>query len=355
MILSIEYIWNELQTLGFKGTVQTIEELYKWIRTVHLVHTPPLLKQTADGSLVYNSIHLNDVRLAMTGAFGVLYLVYRENGTDDQYAFLKTSPTHPSSLLLEGILQSIAHSILVQYNFPKAIPRVLDIIKHPSLGVALVLEKQPGARLFSDYLKTHIQWGSPCKSNDTLFLSVLAQIATYLAILEATIGMNHRDLTGTNVLMVAPKSPVHQTVDLETTSWTIHSDHQAILIDFGFACIGEQDGKVIISAGEYLPNIDFCPKQGRDLFLFFASLWSIKLFRTSVTDSVKQLFYKWLHDKTPMCWADWLSVSFETDLMSMYLLTNAEQFKSPSSAPLEVLKDISKIDSSIVNFHNDFI
>jgi len=350
MILSIEHIWGELQTLGFKGAIQSIEELYKWIRTVHLVHIPPLLKQNTDGSLVYNSIHLNDVTISMTGAFGVLYLVYRENGTDAQYTFLKTSPTHPSSLLLEGILQSIAHSVLVQYNFPKAIPRVLDIIKHPSLGVALVLEKQPGARLFSDYLKTHVKWGSPCKSNDILFLSVLAQIATYLAILEVTIGMNHRDLTGTNVLMVDPYTPVHQSVQLNELTWKIHSNHQAILIDFGFACIGEHTGKSIASAGEYLPTTDYCPKQGRDLFLFFASLWSVELFRSSVTPSVHTLFSKWLHDKTSINWSSWLSTSFENNMISMYLLTNAEHFQSPSCKPIQVLKDIEVIDSTIVSF-----
>jgi hypothetical protein len=351
MTLSIEYIWNELQTLGFKGSIQSIEELYKWIRTVHLVHTPPLLKQTVDGSLVYNSIHLKDVTIAMTGAFGVLYLVYRDSENESQYAFLKTSPTHPSSLLLEGILQSIAHSVLVQYNFPKAIPRVLDIIRHPTFGVALVLEKQPGARLFSDYLKTHVQWGSPCKTNDTLFLSVLAQIATYLAILEATIGMNHRDLTGTNVLMVDPDTPVDQSVQLNELSWKIHSDHQAILIDFGFACIGEHTGKYIASAGEYLPTTDYCPKQGRDLFLFFASLWSVELFRSSVTSSVHTLFSKWLHDKTSTNWSSWLSTSFENNMISMYLLTNAEHFQSPSCKPIQVLKDIESIHSNIVSFY----
>jgi serine/threonine protein kinase len=247
-------------------------------------------------------------------------------------------------------LQSIAHSILAQYNFPKAIPRVLDIVKHPSLGVALVLEKQPGARLFSDYLKTHVKWGSPCKSNDTLFLSVLAQIATYLAILEATIGMNHRDLTGTNVLMVAPTIPVHQSVTLGSNTWILHYTHQTILIDFGFACIGTSDGKQTVSAGEFLPTADFCPKQGRDLFLFLSSVWDVELFRSSLTEPVKQLFHKWLHDKTSMNWSSWLKTSFDDNMMSMYLLTNAEQFQSPSCRPMKVLKDIETVNSKIVSF-----
>jgi len=348
----IECIWNELHTLGFIGSIRTLSELIAWIRRIELTYIPRCLEQDPANSELYscNSTYYSDSTPILSGSFGILYILYRKNELEEGYCFLKASPTHPTGLLKEGILQSIAHSTLTFYKFPKAIPRVLDIVKHPNHGIVLVLEKQPGTQLFADYLKNHIQWGSACKSNDKLFLSVLAQIATYLLLLETELGMNHRDLTGTNVLMVAPTIPVHQSVTLGDHTWTIHSDHQAILIDFGFACIGEQGGKAILSAGEYLPAIDFCPKQGRDLFLFFASLWSIQIFRSSVTDSVKTLFYKWLHDKTSTKWADWLSASLQTDLMSMYLLTNTEQFKSPPCSPLDVLKDIESVDPTIVRF-----
>jgi len=348
----IDSIWNELQTIGFSGSIHTFPELITWIRTIELAYSPIYLQKDPDNSDTFlcNSTSYSNSTVILTGTFGILYLFYRTTPKEEGYCFIKASPGHPTGLLKEGVLQSIAHTTLAYYKFPKAIPRVLAIVNHPSHGIVLVLEKQSGTQLFADYLKTYVKWGIASISNDKLFLSVLAQIATYLYILETELGMNHRDLTGTNVLMVAPSIPVHQTVTLGAHTWTIHGDHQAILIDFGFACIGEAGGKAILSAGEYLPAMDFCPKQGRDLFLFFASLWSIKLFRTSVTPALKTLFYKWLHDKTSTQWASWLSASVETDLMSMYLLTNAEQFKSPPCNPLDVLKDIASIDPELVQF-----
>jgi len=356
----IETIGNELGSLGFTGSIETtttFHELVSWIRRIQFTQRVHALRYeiepyTNKKILVSNSIQYSDITLAMSGTFGHIYLVYREKDSNSGYVFLKAAANHPSSLLLEGLLQSIAYSVLSYYKFPKAIPRVLDILHHPDHGIVVTMERTPGARLFADYLKTHVHWGIPSHLNDTLILSVLAQIATYLAILEHEIQMNHRDLTGTNVLMVDPTIPVHQSVELNGQVWILRSNHQAILIDFGFACIGTgQKGTRMISAGEFLPdNIDFCPKQGRDLFLFFASLWNVEAFRSSMTEPLKGLFHKWLHDKTSVNWAQWLITSATTNLKSMYLLTNAEQFKSPPCSPIQVLRDISSIAPDLVRF-----
>lgn len=204
------------------------------------------------------------------------------------------------------------------------------------------IERTPGAKLFADFLKTDLQWGVPSESNDRLVLSVIAQVATYLAILEAELRLNHRDLKGTNVLMVAPSEEViEKRVSLHSAEWTFRASHEAILIDFGFACMGKDSGELVVSAGDLLPEVDFCPKEGRDLFLFFASLWNIQAFRKSVTWRTESLFTNWLRDRSPITWAQWLVTAAETNLTSMYLLTNSTKFRSRRSAPQEVLKDIA--------------
>ncbi len=341
-----------IHSLGFSGSFQTLPEFFSWLRKFPLLAQPKPLSFNGTDSYSNGSLRLTEFTPFMSGKFGVVYLVYRENGSDAGYIFLKTSPSHPSSLLLEGLLQSIAHTILRNYGFPKAIPQVLEIVKHPDYGVVLGLERNPGAQLLADYFKSQVQWGSPSIHNDHVVFSVLAQIATYLAILESTIGMNHRDLTGTNVLMVLPSQPVHQTVTLGSYQWTIHAAQQAILIDFGFACIGKPDGQMIASAGELLPEIDFCPKKGRDLFLFCASMWNIAVFRESLTAVGKGLFETWLQDTSTTNWAKWLATSSQTNLMGMYLLTNAGHFRSNSSDPLQVLSDISKTYPTLLQFQN---
>jgi serine/threonine protein kinase len=343
---------RELSTLGFSGSIKTLEELFSWLRHIKVTHIPKLLR-IKDTIWSFNSIQYTIIKESTRGKFGVLYLASRHDKQNPQintYIYLKVSPKYPESLLIEGIIQSIAHTTLKTYGFPMAVPRVLDIVKHPEDGYVLSIHRCPEAQLFADYLRTNLTWDSPSILNDKLIFSGIAQVATYLAILESTIGLNHRDIKSTNVLMVIPSSPWYNHISLHSHKWWIRGTYQAVLIDFGFACIGKPNGKSIISAGEYLTTIDFCPKKGRDLFLFFAGLWNIPVFRSCLTDAGQALFQKWLRDTSDTKWADWLVTSSHTNLESMYLLTNSDHFTSEACSPLNVLHDISNVYSDILQF-----
>lgn len=345
----LEEIWAELTKLGFSEAGQTFPSLYSWLRRIRLNHTLPLVSLTRTGFCTKH-VQFSGLLFAMKGKFGQAYCADRVEGHTVQVCFIKTSPEYPQGLLLEGILQSIAHTVLRVHGFPKAVPKVLDMFQHPTHGIGLSLERQVGAKLFADWLEHGLQWGVPSPSNDRLLCEVLAQIATYMAILEHAIGMNHRDLKGTNVLMIAANQPVHQRVTCGVDEWNIHTHHQAIMIDFGFACIGQSDGTSVVSAGEYLSDIDFCPKEGRDCFLFLASLWNVEEFRKSVTPELAQLFHKWLQTNGETKWSNWLQTYTPTNMESMYLLTSASHFRSPSSSPLSILRELSKLYPTIVEF-----
>jgi serine/threonine protein kinase len=346
----IKEIWKDLQSLGISGSVSTLPEFFSWLRKVQLLYVPPTLKKISNSvfSTPTNSVTLSTLANVMSGTFGTVYIVNRETENTSTTVFLKTSPNHPKSLFLEAILQSSAHSTLKLYGFANAVPRVIDLFKHPDFGIVFTTERVPGAQLFADYLKHGLQWGIPSAENDRKILSVIVQVATYLAILESNIGLNHRDLKGTNVLMVTPSNSWKKTVSLGSYQWTIQCDQKAVLIDFGFSCIGKENGQTIVSAGEHLPTIDFCPKKGRDLFYFFATLWSVPAFRASISSSTATLFRKWLMDKSATSWADWLTTSLQSNLESMLLLTNSDQFSSEPCSPINVLGDISLLYPDIV-------
>jgi serine/threonine protein kinase len=254
--------------------------------------------------------------------------------------------------LVEGILQTLAHSVLLNAGFPKAVPKVLDICAHPTKGTVLVLERIHGSKMLAEYLSSHIQWGCPSDANDRLLMSIVAQVASYVAILEKELGMNHRDLKGTNVLMIVPsEKQVVSTTSLDAYQWEITSSAQTILIDFGFSCIGRPSGETVISAGEFLPETDFCPKEGRDLFLFLASLWNLESLRKCLTPKAKALFHGWLRDNTQeTSWSDWLSGSFQDSMVSMYLLTSSSGFASSSCAPLHILRSIASAYPEVCQF-----
>jgi serine/threonine protein kinase len=348
----VREIWKDLQYLGFTGSIKTLGEFFSWLRKAQLLHTPKSLKKITNTvfSTPTNSVSLHTIATVMSGSFGTVYIVSRETEKASTTVFLKTSPEYPNSLFLEAILQSAAHSTLKLYGFSNAVPKVVDLFKHPEHGIVFTTERVPGAQLFADYLKHGLHWGIPSAENDMKILNVIVQVATYLAILESNIGLNHRDLKGTNVLMVAPSQVWKKTVSVGSNKWTLQCDQKAVLIDFGFSCIGKNDGQTVVSAGEHLPTIDFCPKKGRDLFFLFATLWNIPAFRSSVTPVTVTFFRKWLKDKSPTCWADWLVTSVQSNLESMLLLTNSDTFFSEPCDPINVLRDIAAVYQDIVTF-----
>lgn len=341
---------SNLQNLGFSGIGNTLPEFFNWLKTIKTKDLP-ILKKNKDNSYSYSNIRFSEFHLARSGTFGILYLVCREKEDEENYVFLKTSPQHKTSLLLEGIIQTIAQTTLEYYGFPKAVPKIYDIVNHPDYGTVFTVEKIQNAILFADYLKYTIKWEQPCEENDIAVFSVLAQVATYMAILEKVMGINHRDLKSDNVLKVLPQKKWSQTVQIdENLKWTINADYAAILIDFGFSCIGQSDGTQVVSAGEYFSKIDFCPKQGRDLFYLLSTLWNLKAFRNSISTKAKKLFHKWLKDNTNRDWANLLKLNSENNVKEILLLSCSNDFHSEASEPFNILKDISLLYPQIVKF-----
>lgn len=340
----IKEIWKDLNLLGFEGKIDSFPLFYSWLRKIQLIHAIPLIKVNKDKSWSSKNCTFSEWTTVKEGNFGVPYLAYREtpDGKGD-YVFIKTSPKYPKSLLLEAILQCTARTILRYYGFPKAVPRVIDIYQHPEYGFVFSVERSPGVSIFSEYLKQKIKWDRSCVENDKIILSVIAQVATYVYILESVIGFNHRDIKCTNVLMIADCSPYFKKVNINEHSWCLYANTRALLIDFGFACIGHPSGSSIVSAGEHLPKIDFCPKMGRDMFILLVNLWNVEEFRSCVTEATRKLFKKWLQGPETN-WAIWLLSAVEEakkNLESMYLLSNSDGFISEPSAPLNILRDIA--------------
>jgi serine/threonine protein kinase len=342
----LSLIWGSLEKLGLPISEPTLSQFHKWLRTISVLHTPPRLIKEGQ-TLVGPSVAFSEITHVTQGKYGSLFHAVRN---DEDSVFLKVCPKYPNVLLLEGIFQSVAATILDNRGFVGAVPHILDICRHPTAGILLSIEQLPGVVMFSDYLKDTIQWGIPCASNDHVIFSVIAQLAVYLSILEETIGMNHRDLKSTNVLLVSPNTAVFKTIEVSGVKYRITCDLQAVLIDFGFACIGQTDGKLVASVGQLLPQMDFCPKEGRDLFLFFASLWNVPALRESLTDAGQILFKKWLRDMEGTSWADWLIRETGENMKSMYLLTGGTEFKSKPASCAAVLSDIAEKFPNIITF-----
>jgi serine/threonine protein kinase len=337
----LERIWISLESFGVKGTVQSLHDLRSWLRRAPVLYIPPTLIYTGEQYIRSPTIRYSSFTLFMRGSYGSVYQALCEKESGVEVVFVKHSPTHETQLLLEGFLQHIAHTVLEAFGCPTAVPKVLDIVRHPTLGVSLVLQRVPGSQLFSDYLRDTIEWGVPSRSNDLRIFDVIGQVASYCAILEQQIGLNHRDLKGTNVLMVAPGRS-NKSLDLKELSWTLHRRSEAILIDFGFACMGGEGG-ASVSAGELLSQGDFCPKEGRDLFVLIGSLWNVPSLRESLSETGQNCIKQFLRTEgSSVSWAEWIVEAAFENLNALYLLTSSSTFRSSSCSPLHVVRSIAE-------------
>ena len=300
---------------------------------------------TRGGDQTASTIGLDFGGFADKGNYGFLY--YAQRNGDGGY-LLKTGLR---SLKEEACLQQAACYILAAHGLDWAVPQVYDIVEHPRHGVCFTMDNVEPVLTFGDYLIGHMRWKEKCRANDVMVFEIIAQLAIYILILEAQLGLNHRDLKLNNVLMVKEEPLLDVVVHCSPhITARMSASVRAVLIDFGFACIGDLDRpRLLLSANEFIPNaVDMCPKVGRDMFLIFANLWNVGALRRALSPGGALLFKRWLMDGKGKDWALWLSSDIDKELTQTYNMVNNAAFQAPWSRPIGVLTDIAAAYPEIV-------
>jgi hypothetical protein len=351
----IPKIWGDLKKLGFEGSISSFDELCKWIKKMNLIYSPPKLS-IINNRYAVNGYEYKNIKHFMPGSFGDIYSALQVKNGIETTVFLKRTPQFPRTLILEAFLQQISRSVLEQYGFVQAVPEILDLVMHPRDGVMCAIECIPNSYLLSEYLEVYADDEYSKVESEHIIIEIIAQVATYIAILESTLRLNHRDLKGNNILMIAPTQEWKQTVNIKKKKWEINSKRKVIIIDFGQSCIGDSNKDVIVSADPsiMMKNTDFCPKEGRDMFLLLAHLWNNPSIRKLLSPKADALFDKWLRDKTKKAWAkDIASIPLKSLVENFERIcefVNKKAFHSDPCNPISVLEDISKAYPDIVSF-----
>jgi serine/threonine protein kinase len=348
-------IWADLKPLGFDGSIRTAPELYKWLLYMKKNYKPTKCI-AGENTLSGPRFIYKDIKEYNNGSYGDIYTANQCKDGQEKVVFIKKCPKYPRILIMESFLQQIAYSILNQYGFKNSVPQILDILDDPATGVVCAIEHIPNTQIFSNYLIAQLQQENVSAYFDHVIFEIIAQVATYMCILENTFYFNHRDLKSNNILVILPTEEWTQTVTVGSHTWSIRADCKAILIDFGMSCIGTSTGKVIASADTSMMtglDLDFCPKEGRDLFLFFVNLWNIPALRNALSPKAKQLFHKWLKDKSGRHWAEEFLRIPITEIANNFKLmcrrVNLPLFRSETCNPFSVLRDIGEAYPDIVN------
>jgi serine/threonine protein kinase len=235
----------------------------------------------------------------------------------------------------EAIIQWLVNKTLASHSLGEHCPRVIDIFSY-SGKTWFSMEPVYSAPILDDYMKSLPTWLSPSSENGLCLLKIIAQIALSCFVLERDIGFNHRDLKPDNILVKLDLVKPHVLRWKDEFEIKIASSHTAILVDFGFSCLGPGRVPWIQSGDSILPPFDACPKVGRDIFMILVFLLWKKDVRDSLTKEHLEFFKESLH----------LSTEKLSQMMNMnknpidwvYILITERGFQCPALDPLNWMK-----------------
>ena len=253
----------------------------------------------------------------------------------------------------EAVIQWLVNKSLSDNGLGIHCPRVLDVFSYKE-SQWFSMEPIYSAPLLETYLVTLPSWSKKTRENGSILINILCQIALSCIVLEKTIGFNHRDLKPDNILVKLDSFKSHVLKWNKEFEINISPANTAILVDYGFSCLGPGNIPWIQSGDGILPPFDPCPKIGRDIFMILVFLLWQKNVRDSLIDEHMDFFKKSLH----------LSTERLTQMMNMkkapsewiYILITERGFKCPALDPLTWLKSCAVAFPEIVIFraiHNN--
>jgi len=247
----------------------------------------------------------------------------------------------------EAVIQWLVHKSLSEHGLEEHCPKVVDVFSY-SDSIWFSMEPIYSAPLLDEYLRTLPSWSKKYKENGNALINIIAQIALSCIVLERTIGFNHRDLKPDNILIKLDAFKSRSLVLEGVYNIHIAPYYTAILVDYGFSCLGPGKVPWIQSGDGILPPFDPCPKVGRDIFMILVFLLWQKGVRESLTDDHLEFFKKSLHLST-----DRLAEMMNTNKNPsdwIYMLITERRFQCPALDPLFWLKSCAATFPEIVIF-----
>ena len=262
------------------------------------------------------------------GGYGNITKIERTPSVGSELC-IKSPHNAAYSLTPEAILQWHASQTLRSAGIMGAVPHVYDIFQYVG-----------ETRFTMDYIKgvSAIEAVGTAENPDTKWLQILAQVSLILGYLEEHIRLDHRDLKADNLWI--RNTPIDYKITVGGIKWHLKAPFQVVILDFGFACLGNDDGHATVSLSDgILPKIDPCPKEGRDLFQLIASMWSIPAIRFRASKEVNAAMEKLLAHKSSS-YIDIVTQNLQTHWI--YLAVSDSRFRHPPLHPVSLLLKLSR-------------
>jgi len=236
--------------------------------------------------------------------------------------------------LYEACIQQIVKLSLNRGGFPRGAAGVYDIFRTTDRCVCFSMEVFQDAVPLTVLLPT-------LTAVTPVILELLLQLCAMLYHLHNDIGMNHRDLKPSNLMIETRAEPGPMTLKVGTQTVTIQSRYTISLIDFGFSCVGDKrTQKADLAIGDVYGITDPCPKEGRDLYMFLAFLYSEC--GSMLVPDLKACFGKWLQNSRTGILAKIDKMGHDFDSW-IYFITGSDEILKFSCVPEVVFQDLVRL------------
>jgi len=252
-------------------------------------------KQRFDGTIKgidgSHRCRLEYKKIVDNGEYGLIQRCVRFQGTKKQHCVIKRPRSPCIPLQLEGAIQALCFSTLMKFNLVGSVPEVYDIFVFGD-EVRFTMEWIDGLN-FSSFLEK-----VPTANLESIFLNCILQLSFILYILEKEIGCDHRDLNSGNI-WIRQRSQEYRLV-IEEKEYHIKFDYQVVILDFGFACLGNSiTRKSSVSLGNgVIPPLDPCPKEGRDMYHILNRLLSLPFIYNRLSSTLMDTIKGWMKPYT---------------------------------------------------------
>ena len=268
------------------------------------------------------------------GTYGLIDAFTKRLPSGEERVVAVKRPRGSDSILTEALVQWYLGKRLASYGIPSCIPTVHDIFLYKPTNTVWFTMDLFHPLLFSQWCVRVL----PSKPH--LFPMIMVQLSILLEVFQKDALIDHRDLKVNNMLIVEEETTFPITWNSKELKITF--PFRIIILDFGFACINNT-----IDVKDGLPNLDVCPKEGRDMFQLLVSLWNIPILRHSLEATWGEWVRKALRSGKGDGEAYIRLTEGKHPIHWMYSVTQNLEFTAPACACSYILSECMKSISAL--------